>query len=628
MSSNKDVLLRREQLSRCSAYSDYRLKTVPAVLKLFSNLLMNGRTTPIYEFDSFRLDVAERFLLQDGRIVPLTTKAFETLLMLVRNSHRVIEKDELMKNVWHDTFVTEANLSQTIFMLRKALGESRHERRYIETIQKRGYRFITTVRELRKEEDESNYARAQELSRDTFDSSIRSLAILPFVNASSDPAAEYLSDGITESLINSLSSLPGVRIMARSTVFRYKGREVDTQRVGRELNVRAVLVGRVLQSGDRLIISAELVDVSDGSQLWGEQYNRNLTDILAVQEEISRIISEKLRLKLSGADQKLLMKRYTDNITAYQLYLKGRYFWSKYTEDGAKKSIRYFSEAIKLDAQYALAYAGLSDSYYRLSNLYLPPREALSKAKAAALKAVKLDEKLAEAHTSLAFIRLYCDWNWHEGERELKRAIELNPGYATARHRYGTYLSLIGRFDESLAELKLAQELDPLSLPINLGIAANFWVSRQYEQAIEQLRKLLEMEPGFYMAHGLLGIVYAQQHKFPQAVAEIETALALDNTQVLLRFLGHTYAISGQTDAAYKVLKELHKLSGKHYVSPYSKAVIYAGLGERDHALALLEDAYEDKSEGLSLLKVSPELDNLRSDSRFVNLMQRVGFAA
>ena len=581
---------------------------------------MEKQPRHFYDFGPFRLDAAERLLLRDGRPVPLTSKVFETLLVLVSNKGHVVEKDELMQKVWHGAFVEEGNLSQNIFVLRKALGESRHERRYIETIPKRGYRFVATVRESAQSRIKPRLKVGEEDA-----DAINSLVVMPFVNQSNDPAAEYLSDGITESIINSLSPLPNLRVMSRNTAFHYKNQRIDPQDVGRELGVRAVLVGRVLQFEDTLIVGAELIDVADGAQLWGEQYHRKPTDIFSVQEEISKVISEKLRLRLTGAERELLAKRYTDDTEAYQRYFKGRYFWNKYTEDGVKKSIQYFNQAIEIDPNFALAYVGLADSYYRLSNLYLPPEEALSKSETAALKALEIDEMLAEAHASLAHIKIYRDWNWREGERELKRAIELNPGYAAARQRYGVYLALMGSFDEALAELKTARDLDPLSLSINLSLATLFYVARRHEQAIEQIKETLEIDANFHMARGILGMVYAQQGDFRRAVAELQEACRLDNTPVLLRFLGHTYAVSGQRSAAQKVLKKLRELSEQSYVPSYGIAVIYAGLGEKDQAFQWLEKAYEDRSEGLGLLKVSPELDNLRSDSRFADLMRRIG---
>ncbi len=456
-----------------------------------------------YEFGRFRLDPEEHLLLRNGKPVALTPKVFDILLVLIRNSGHVVEKGELMRAVWPDSFVEENNLTVNMSALRKALGTGHAERQYIETVPKRGYRFFANVREVRGESPDlvEEYAGArlitEEKSSVRRDQAITSLAVLPLVNASADPQMEYLSDGITETIINSLAQLPQLRVMARSTVFRYKGREADPQAVGHELGVGAVLTGRVSQVGESLIISMELVDVAHGWQLWGEQYNRNPADIFALQEEIAREISGKLRLRLTGEQQQRLTKRYTESTEAYQAYLRGRYHWNKYTREGLKKGTAYFQQAIDLDPGYALAYAGLADSYYRLSNLYLPPREAMPKAKAAAMKALEIEEMLAEAHASLGLVRFWYEWDWQGAEREYKRAIELNPGYAIAPLWYGLQLMALGRFDDALAEMKRAQDLDPLSLVINTNLGGTLYRARRYDQAIEQCRRTLEIDSSF-----------------------------------------------------------------------------------------------------------------------------------
>ncbi len=452
---------------------------------------------------------------------------------------------------------------------------------------------------------------------------IDSLAVLPLVNASADPNTEYLSEGITESIINSLSQIPKLRVMARSTVFRYKGRETDPQEVGRDLNVRAVLTGRVLQLGDRLIIKAELVNVADGSQLWGEQYNRELSDIFALQEEIAQQISEKLRIKLTGEEKKRLTKRYTENTEAYQFYLKGRFYWNKRTSEAAKKGIEYFEQAIEKDPNYALAYAGLADSYALLGGYdVLRPKDSYPRARAAATKALEIDDTLAEAHTSIARIRMAFDWDWLAAEREFKRAIELNPNYATAHHWYGMYLVRMGRFDEALSEIKQAQKLDPLSLIINADMGAPLFFARQYDQAIEQHRKTLEMDLNFPPTHLRLGAAYEQKGMYQEAIAEYQRAIELsgDNTKTSV-VLGYAYAVSGRRAEAQKELDQLKEQSN----SPYDIAMIYTALGDKEQAFEWLEKAYEDRSGGLVFLKVDPGLDSLRSDPRFADLLRRVG---
>jgi len=457
---------------------------------------------------------------------------------------------------------------------------------------------------------------------------INSLAVLPLANASADPNAEYLSDGITESIINSLSQLPKLRVVPRSTVFRYKGQEVDPQLVGHDLGVRAVLTGRLLQMGDQLIIKMELIDVLNESQLWGEQYNRKLSDILEVEEQISREISEKLRLKLTGEDKKRLTKRFTKNTDAYHAYLKGRYYWNKRTPDTIQRGIEFFQKAISLDPHYALAYCGLADSYLLLGAVEyggLRPMEAVPRVRDAVLHALQLDDALAEAHTSLGNISYY-DWDWQLAEREYKRAIELNPNYATAHHWYANQLMAHARFDEGLKQIKRAQELDPLSLPIVLGEGWLLFLARQYDQAIEEFRKVIELEPNFANSHLCLGLAYEQKQKYDEAIEELQKAIQLSDSPLMRAALGHAYALSGKTAKARQIRDEMIESSKQKYISPVLIAAVCAGLGEKEEAFAWLEKAYEEHSEGLFWFKVEPSMNNLRSDPRYDELLQRMGF--
>lgn len=455
---------------------------------------------------------------------------------------------------------------------------------------------------------------------------INSIAILPFVNASDLPEAEYFSDGITESIINNLSQLERLKVMARSTVFRYKGQEIDPQEVGKRLGVRAVLTGRVLHRQAALNIQTELVDVLDGRQLWGEQYNRNSSDIFPVQEEIAREIASKLQLRLSGEEQQRLAKRHTESAEAYDAYLKGRYFWNKRTGDGLGKSIEYFEQAIEKDPDYAAAYAGLSDCYTILVGRHgLPTQEGLAKAKAAAKKALEIDETLAEAHTSLAHARLH-NWDWAEAEKEFRRGIELNPGNAFAHQVYSEYLSAVGRLDEAIVEIRKAQEIDLLSLPINSNVAGAFYYARQYDRAIEQCLKVIEMDPTFYWAHRHLARSYEQKQMFDDAIAQFKKAVELSQENLhVLASLGRAYAVVGRIDDAQDILSRLIDEVERDNASPYDIAIIYAGLGENDEAFEWLERAYQERDGVMTHLKVTPLLDNLRSDPRFVNIVRKVG---
>jgi eukaryotic-like serine/threonine-protein kinase len=456
---------------------------------------------------------------------------------------------------------------------------------------------------------------------------IDSVAVLPFVNASTDPDTEYLSDGITETLIGQLSQIPRLKVMARSTVFRYKGSKVDPQQVGRDLNVRAVLTGIVLQRGDTLTISMELMNVRDGSELWGRRYNRKLADILAVQEDIAREITDKLRLRLESEEEKRLTGHFTENPEAYQLYLKGRYYWNKRTPDGIQKAIEYFQAAIAKDPLYALAYAGLADCYHVPANP-LPPREKMPLAKAAAMKALQLDDTLVEAHTSLARVVYAYDWDWPAAENEFKRAIELNSRYAPAHQWYGGYLSATGRFREADAEKKTAQELEPLSLIINFEVGLASYFSRNYDQAIDQFQKTLELDANFPPPHTFLAAAYEQKGMFEEAIAAFQRAITVtkgaDKT-LAMASLGHVYAVSGKKTEARKTLAELQRLSEHSYVPATDVALVYAGLGEKDKAFAWLDKAYEEHSFSLSNLKVEPRFDPLRSDPRYADLLRRIG---
>jgi len=452
---------------------------------------------------------------------------------------------------------------------------------------------------------------------------IDSLAVLPFVNLSGDPDMEYLSDGITDTLINSLSQLRKLRVVPRSLTFRYKGQEVDPLRIGSELNARAVLTGRVMQRGDTLLIGTELMDVARLSQLWGAQYNRKMADIFALQEEIAREISDKLRLQLTGDEKKRLTKRATRNKEAYQLYLKGRYWLDKRIPEALSKAVEYFQQAIDKDPKYALAYSGLADCYTWLPTFaFVPPKEAYPKAKEAALKALEIDDTLAEAHTSLAAVKGHQDWDWSGGERESQRAIALDPDCAMAHLWYGWTLVMTGRFEEGIPEVKRALELDPLSLNINWLLGVVSYLARQYDQAIEQYRKTLELDPNFSLAHSFLGVAYVHKSQYKEGIVELEKAVAISPMNVSLTCLGYGYAAAGRTAEAQKVLEQLNEFSKVKYVPAFHRAAVYAGLAEKDKAFEWLEKAYEEHF--IIGIKVHPVFDPLRSDPRFADLLRRM----
>src|SRR6202041_497465 len=413
---------------------------------------------------------------------------------------------------------------------------------------------------------------------------IDSRAVLPFENASRDPENEYLSDGIAGSLINILATVPKLRVIAQSTVFRYKGREMDPQAVGRELNVKAVLTGRMMQSGGSLRIGTELVDVATGTQLWGAQYNRAPGDIFAIQDEISNEISEKLRLKLTRAEKKRLTKRQTHDVEAYGLYLKGRHHWNRWTEEGFYKAIEYFQKAIQKDPEYPLAYAGLADCYVLLGwNSYLLPKAAFPKAKAAALTALQLDPNLGEAHAALAAVLWLYDWQWHEAQKEFKRSLELNRTYPTANHWHAEYVMTMGRQIEAIALMKKSQTLDPLSIIINVAIGWANYMARRYDEALEQFLQTVELDPNYPVTHWFLGLLYRAAGRYELAITEGEKGVNFSGGSPVIRAaLAHSYGKAGRTKEALQILDDLTKLAERKYVASHFFAGIYIGLGEID----------------------------------------------
>jgi TolB-like protein/Tfp pilus assembly protein PilF len=453
--------------------------------------------------------------------------------------------------------------------------------------------------------------------------------VLPFENGSGEMDTEYLSDGITRSLTNSLATLPRLRVVAQSIVFRYKGRKDDPQTVGSQLGVRAILTGTVVQRGGSLLIMAELVDTASGSHLWGGHYNRKLDDIFVLQEEIANEISERLRLRLTRAEKKGLVKRHTENAEAYQLYLKGRYHWDKWTPEGFAKGMNYFEQAVGQDPGYSLAHAGLADSYLLLGwNSLLPPADAFAKANAAARKALQFDKDLAEAHTSLAAQLWLHDWNFAKAEQKFCRSLELRPSYATAHHWYAEYLMTMGRMEESLSQIKRSLELDPLSLIINVAFGWMLYHAARYEEAIEQLKQTLELEPNYPVTHWILGLVHRETGHCDVAVTEGEKAVSFSDGVPLLRAaLAHTYAIAGRTIQSRNILGDLNQLAKETYVSPYCLAGIHAGLQELDRAVEYLEDAIKEKSHWLLYLRIDPGMNTVRGNAHLQELLFSAGLA-
>ena len=643
-----------------------------------------------YDFGRFRLKTAERVLLREGEPVPLTPKVFDILITLVENCGQVVGKDDLMKKVWPTTFVEEGNLTQNVSLLRKALGESAGGAQFIETVPRRGYRFVAEINEswgdtgiktvsvtegltvpngdgrvamvsnggatsvadadrpaeINKVPVNSLSAPVAAFSKnrlgyvvtlavvvvaiagfvyfsgrskagDLGPDAIQSIAVLPFIDEAGDADAEYINDKIAESLINSLSKIPQLRVVPRSVVAGYKGKQFDPRQVGKDLNVRAVVTGRMQKHGDIISIQADLIDLDNVAQLWGQHYDHKLADVMLVQEDISRDIFENLRLKLNVEEKKQL--------EAYRLYLKGRNSWNKRTADELQQGIDFFNQAIAINPNYAEAYAGLADCYNMLV-VYgrLQPKEGFPKAKDAAMKALEIDENQAEAHSSLAFIKFRWDWDRAETEREFQTAIKMKPAYAPAHQWYSSYLVAVERFDEAIAEAKRTEELEPLSSTASSHLGWIYYLSGKNDLAIDQCKKILELDPSSFPARRYLGLAYEAKGMYAEAINEFQTGLKVSGSPLMLALLGHAYAASGKKAEALQVLSDLQQLQSQRYVSPYTVAAIYTGLGDQEHAFIWLDKAVEERDIWLMNLKVDPVFAKLRSNRKFSDLLARI----
>ncbi|HUE83920.1 MAG TPA: protein kinase [Pyrinomonadaceae bacterium] len=457
---------------------------------------------------------------------------------------------------------------------------------------------------------------------------IDSLAVLPFSNETGDSELDYLTDGLSESLINNLSQLPGLKVIARSSSFRYRGSVTEAEKVAGALGVRGILTGRVSKHGEQLQISVELMDVNDRTQVWGAQYERSNSDLMGVQREIAQEISRNLRLKLTRAEESRVGNLHTSNAEAYELYLKGRFYWNKRTGEALRKSVDYFNQAIEKDPSYALAYAGLADAYVVIPFFSVgSPHDSYSKAKAAAQRALEIDDKLSEAHTALAAVLMDYEWNLTESNESFERAIKLNPNYPNAYHWYAREnLTIMGQFDEALSNMRRAQELDPLSLIINANLGKVYFNARRYDEAIEQLKKTIEIDSNFFLAHHYLGSAYAMKGEYAEALAAYQKAHYLNQADPhVLALMGRLYALTGRRSEGLKLLGQLKSMAREHYVADYSLALVHAALGEKDQAFALLEKSYRDHSVDMLTLHYDPLIDNLRSDPRLSDLIRRIG---
>lgn len=675
---------------------------------------LQKRAKHYFDFGDFRIDLGERMLLRNGQVVALTRKAFDTLLVLVENSGRVVEKEELFNRVWPDTFVAEVTLARNISTLRKVLEDQAAAHRYIETVSGRGYRFVAKVTETWEESDLARYepksnpantlmpeagisamierhtvsqiiteqeeieiAQKGDVGRQLLPSAtalleknrwvgskrvtvltailltasvtsvavyiwiagstrqrvptsaIRTVAVLPLKVINAESGDEYLGISIADRLIDDLGKLRQVIVRPTSAVLKYSARETNLLEAGSELGVEAVLVGSVQKTGERMRTNLQLVRISDGEVLWVKHFDGKFGGIFALQDEIADQVTQAMRLELREEERKQITSRGTENAQAYDAYMRGRFFWSKRTAEGMSKAIDYFKEAISLDSNYALAYSGLADCYALTDYSPLPLEESYQEAKTAAMNALKIDNSLAEAHTSLAWINLAFEWNWAGAEEGFKQAIELSPNYSTAHHWYGIYLSLIKcRYNESLAEIQKAQELDPTSLIINTNVGTLLLRARQDDEALMQLRKTVEMDPNFSLAHLRLGVAYAYKGMCNEAIASLQEAIALSkNEPSFVAQLGAIYAMSGQRTQSLKIIEDLKELHKRNRSMAGAIAAIYADLNEKEQALEWLIEAYEAHDPQLWLeINGDRRWDIFLHDANFQALLQRMGF--
>jgi TolB-like protein/DNA-binding winged helix-turn-helix (wHTH) protein/Tfp pilus assembly protein PilF len=686
------MLLKTKELTPSLTSSPLTGKGGGAILPTVRSSMEQTLSHPKVRFGAFEADLMTCELRKNGLRLKLSEQPFQVLAVLLEKPGDVVSREQLRNRLWpRDTFGDfDHGLNNAVMRLREVLGDSSDSPCFIETLPRRGYRFIAPVEELgaaareAHEREVSNghpaktarppeeivpprltspggvsgnywlalprililslalllgvivltgitahYRNGVIASKDKAKTPT-SLVVLPLENLSGDKEQDFFADGMTDDLIANLAKIRSLRVISRSTAMAYKGARKPLSEIARELNVDAVVEGTVLRSGDRVRITAELVQVSTDRHLWADTYESQIGDVLALQNRVSSAIVDEIRINLTPEEKERLAKNPAVSPQAYENYLKGRYYWNKRSDEGLTKAISYFEEATREDPQYALAYAGLADAYAIIgAKIFgtMPASAAAPKAKAAALQALQLDTTLAEAHTSLATIRFNYDWDWPAAASGFKRAIELNPNYATAYQRYSLYLMAMGQTRESFEQINRARTLDPLSISINFSLGWRYYLARQYNKAVEQLNNTLEMDPSYELPHLVLGQVYAQRHDFDHAIPELQRAAALaHNTPLMISALANAYAISGRKVEAEKLLAQLLADSEHQYVSPYYVAVVYAGLGNKDRAMEWLERSFSDHSNGLVFLKVDPELDALRGDARFQALQRQVGF--
>ena len=648
---------------------------------------MTQKSRRVYDFGPFRMDPTERVLLRDGRPLAVTSRAFDTLLVLVQNAGRLVDKTELMRAVWPDSFVEEGNLAVAVSTLRKALRDNGTKHRYIQTVSKQGYRFVHDVQEVVEPESTATpnsdalspslkpglpavkaLTEAESVSVSivpvpsgaipsrkalstvlkaglplllgvgiiagivhlrgsrSAESRVHSLAVLPFQTLSSDAAGNYLGLGLADAVITKLGSTGEIVVRPTSAVMKYAGSATDPLAAGREQGVDAVLLGHVEAEGSQVRVTAQLVRVKDGNLLWADSFEDDRQQMFALQARVAERVARSMAMGLSPGARIRLVQQDTRNSKAYELYLEGRYFWNRRTPEGLLRSIDYLKQATTEDPNYALAYSGLADAYVLLDLFGVEPwRQAYPNAKAAALNALRLDDSLAEAHSSLGMLSLLYEWDWAKAEHEFQRAIDLNPNYAIAHDWYASDLLATGRCGEALEQARRAQGLDPLSFVINDKLGRVYYSCGQYQQAISTLQKVLNLDPNYARARARLGVAYLASESFPDALRELKAAQQLSASDSNIEaVLGYAEARSGDPEAARQILGQLVERSHREYVPAFSMAVICVGLGDTHGALDWLEKAYQDRATQMVYVKTDPLLEPLHSDSRFGALLRRM----
>jgi TolB-like protein/Tfp pilus assembly protein PilF len=564
----------------------------------------------IVRFGVFEADFHAGELRKRGVKIKLQEQPLQILESLVQHPGEVVTREDLKQKIWPaDTFVDfEQGLYNAIRRLRDALNDSAEKPRYVETLSKRGYRFLGTVEaSIRK---------------------IESLAVLPLENLSRDPEQEYFAEGLTEALITTLAKIGDLRVASRTSAMHYKGTSKPLPQIAKELGVEAIVEGSVLRDGNRVRITAQLIDAERESHLWAECYERDLRDVLSLQADIAQAIAHEVRIKLTPQDQANLAHLQPVYPEAYEAYLLGRYHWNRRSGEGVGRAIQFFQQAIAKDPTYAAAYSGLADCLTLIGSWgAVPPTEGAGKAKALALQALAIDSGLAEAHTSLAWATMWYDYDFATTEKEFERSLELNPRYITGHEFFGFYLAFLGRYEEGYTELQRAIRLDPLSSPVHLGMGFVYWSAYRFDQAIVELEKSIQLDPGNALAHAVLGYTLMHKSLYAHAIEELQKAVDLSHSaSSIVASLAEAYAAGGNHHEAQKILEELKHVSKQRYASPYPVARIYMALGKKEEAFRWLENAYAEHAAMMFFLKIDPRFSELHSEPRFLDLLRRMNF--